>query len=194
MQKNLAKIISPSSFQSCEKDLELVIKKIFVESKPDSDMIKRLLVINNPDCLTNLTNQAYIDAIKDLTPAALMEYGYLRVAPILEFGEHEDLKSYILITFDGFATCETNPQFRDCTVTFDIMCHTSTWKMPNYQLRPFKIMGYIDGILNNTKLSGIGTFQFLAANELILDNELAGYSLVYAAVHGSDDKIPPVEE
>ena len=194
MQKNLAKIISPSSFQSCEKDLELVIKKIFVESKPDSDMIKRLLVINNPDCLTNLTNQAYIDAIKDLTPAALMEYGYLRVAPILEFGEHEDLKSYILITFDGFATCETNPQFRDCTVTFDIMCHTSTWKMPNYQLRPFKIMGYIDGNLNNTKLSGIGTFQFLAANELILDNELAGYSLVYAAVHGSDDKIPPVEE
>ena len=194
MQKNLAKIINPSSFQSCEKDLELVIKKIFVESKPDSDMIKRLLVINNPDCLTNLTNQAYIDAIKDLTPAALMEYGYLRVAPILEFGEHEDLKSYILITFDGFATCETNPQFRDCTVTFDIMCHTSTWKMPNYQLRPFKIMGYIDGILNNTKLSGIGTFQFLAANELILDNELAGYSLVYAAVHGSDDKIPPVEE
>jgi hypothetical protein len=54
-------------------------------------------------------------------------------------------------------------------------------------MRPLKIAGYIDGILNNSKLTGIGTFQFMGCNELILNPELAGYTLSYWAVHGSDD-------
>ena len=51
-------------------------------------------------------------------------------------------------------------------------------------------MGYIDGLLNQTKLTGIGELNFLGANELILDKELSGYTIMYAAVHGSDDLIP----
>ena len=38
-----------SSFLSCEKDTEAIIKKLFVDSKPYSDLLKRLLTdsINN---------------------------------------------------------------------------------------------------------------------------------------------------
>jgi hypothetical protein len=43
-------------------------------------------------------------------------------------------------------------------VNFDIICHTRHWDIGNYRMRPLKIAGYIDGILNNCKLSGIGTF------------------------------------
>ena len=50
-------------------------------------------------------------------------------------------------------------------------------------------MGYIDGILNNSKLSGIGKLEFAGANELVLDQNLAGYCLMYTATHGNDDKI-----
>ena len=53
----------------------------------------------------------------------------------------------------------------------------------------YKICGYIDGLLNNTRLSGIGTFQFMGCSELILSQDLAGYTLMYSAVHGSDDLI-----
>lgn len=66
--------------------------------------------------------------------------------------------------------------------------------MDNYQIRPLKIAGYIDGILNNTKLTGIGTFNFIGCNELVLDEVLSGYTLSYRAVHGSDDRLPDVEE
>ncbi len=66
--------------------------------------------------------------------------------------------------------------------------------MDNYQLRPLKIAGYIDGILNNAKLSGIGTFQFLGCTEIVLDENLSGYCLTFSAVHGSDDKIEEPEE
>ena len=72
---------------------------------------------------------------------------------------------------------------------FDIICHTDYWDLGDYRLRPLKIAGYIDGILNNSKLSGIGTLQFLTANELILNEQLSGYTLVYEAIHGTDDKI-----
>jgi hypothetical protein len=62
-------------------------------------------------------------------------------------------------------------------------------------MRPLKIVGYIDGILNNAKLSGIGTFNFIGCNELILDENLSGYTLTYRAVHDvdGDDKIPNVQ-
>ena len=36
-----------SSFLSCEKDAETIVKKLFVESRPYSDELKRLLLINN---------------------------------------------------------------------------------------------------------------------------------------------------
>ena len=98
------------------------------------------------------------------------------------------------MSVDNYAPNATNPQFRDSTVNFDIICHTDYWNLGDYRLRPLKIAGYIDGILNECKLSGIGTFNFLACNELILNEDLSGYTLSYRAVHGSDDIIPSEEE
>jgi hypothetical protein len=59
-------------------------------------------------------------------------------------------------------------------------------------LRPLKICGYIDGILNNAKLSGIGELSFKGCSKIVLDEKLSGYSLMYEAVHGSDDYIEDV--
>ena len=40
-----------SSFLSCEKDAATIIKKLFVESRPYSDILKKLLIINTKDCI-----------------------------------------------------------------------------------------------------------------------------------------------
>ena len=72
-------------------------------------------------------------------------------------------------------------------VNFDIICHTKQWAMEGFRVRPLMIMGYIDGILNLSKLSGVGEFVFLGAQELILDKNLAGYTLSYEAVHFTED-------
>lgn len=182
-----------SSFLSSEKDVETILKKLFVESKPYSDILKKLLIINTKDCLVNNDNEAYKEAInKNLK--TLFEEEYIRLEPKIHFGEHEEVKSYIVLSFDDFTLNDTNPQFRDCTIHFDIICHTDCWNLNNYQVRPLKIAGYIDGILNESKLSGIGTLNFSGCNEFILDENLSGYTLSYRAVHGSDDKIPSKEE
>ena len=181
-----------SSFLSCEKDIETILRKLFVESSY-KEILKRLLVINTKDCLEVNTESA-LAALSKASLSNLIKEGYIRLEPKLKFGEHEEVKAYIIMSVDNYAPNATNPQFRDCTVNFDIICHTDYWNLGDYRLRPLKIAGYIDGILNECKLSGIGTFNFLACNELILNEDLSGYTLSYRAVHGSDDIIPSEEE
>lgn len=176
-----------SSFLSCEKDAETIIKKLFVASGKNSEELKRLLVINAKDCLDS-SNQSYDEIIKKVSVKTLMEENYITLVPRVQLKEHEKVKSYIIISFDNF-TPSSNPEFRDCSVHFDILCYTDTWNLGDYQTRPIKIMGYIDGILNNSRLSGIGTLQFSGASELIIDETLSGYTLSFSATHGNDDRI-----
>ena len=183
-----------SSFLSCEKDIEEILRKLFVSSKPYSDYLKKLLVINTQDCLDNTESVTIQQKVADMSLAKMRQEGYIKLEPKIRFGEHEEVKSYIIISCDNFTPNATNPHYRDCTVTFDIICHTDYWDIGNYRVRPLKIAGYIDGILNKARLSGIGTFQFMGCNQLILNEELSGYTLMYRAVHGNDDKIAAEEE
>ena len=85
-----------SSFLSCEKDIEAIIRKLFVDSRPYSDLLKRLLLINTPDCLNDMTNQAYIDKIKNTSIADLSKEGYIRLTPKLALKENEEVKNYLI--------------------------------------------------------------------------------------------------
>ena len=176
-----------SSFLSCEKDLETIIKKLFVDSRPYSDKLKRLLLINTDDCLLDTTNPAYIEKINSMSISDMREKGYIKIEPKIPFGENEEVKSYILITFDNFTPNRENEYYRDCVIEIDIICHTDYWDVGNFRVRPLQIAGYIDGILNGAKLSGIGTLDFISCNELVLSKELSGYCLMYSAIHGVED-------
>ena len=178
-----------SSFLSCEKDAEAIINKLLVESRPYSDELKRLLLINTKDCLLDRTNPAYLEKIKKTSVADLRKQGYIKTSPKLTMGENEEVKSYILITFDNFSPNDNNDYFRDCIIEIDIICHTDYWDLEGFAVRPLKIAGYIDGILNKTRMSGIGRLNFLSCNEIVLNENLSGYCLMYSATHGNDDII-----
>lgn len=192
MKKDLA--MSPleftSSFLSCEKDLETILRKLFIESEPYSTELKKLLVINTKDCLDNKDSIVYRKTIQDKSLAKLKEQGYIRVEKKIKFPEHQEVKNYLIFTFDNFVPNATNPQFRDCNVFIDVICHTDYWDLGNFRYRPIKICGYLDAILNNTRLSGIGTFQFGGCSEFSLDENFSGYTMLFHAVHGSDDVLP----
>lgn len=170
-----------SSFLSAEKDQEAIWKKLFVESKPYSDKLKRLLIVNQPDCLDESKVQ-YRKVIDNLSLKGMKDQGYLRVVPKLAFGEHEEIKSYIILEFDDY-TPSDNPQYRNCVISFTIISHLDYWEMDDYKLRPHQIAGYIDGIMDGAKLSGIGTLQFLGASQIVLNEYLGGILLRYVATH-----------
>lgn len=175
-----------SSFLSCEKDTELILNRLFIDGKQYSTWLKRLLIINTKDCL-DPNIRKYDDIVNHYSINDLIEKQYIRFTPRLEFNEHEDVQSYILISYDNFTTNPANNQFRDCMINFDILCNTKQWDLQGLRVRPLMIAGYIDGILNLGKLSGVGETVFLGCNELILDQNLAGYTLSYHVVHFSED-------
>ena len=80
----------------------------------------------------------------------LKENGYIRFEPKIKMTQHEEVKSYLLFSFDNFTRNISNPQFRDCSVFIDVLCHTDCWDLGGFRNRPLKICGYIDAILNNT--------------------------------------------
>lgn len=191
-QASLAKDFK-SSFLSAEKDQQLIWRKLFVENRPYSDYLKRLLVINANDCLDESKEQ-YKQVLKDYSVKKLREDGYLRVVPKLSFGEHEEVKSYVILEFDDYTPSE-NPQFRNCVISFTIISHLDYWELDDYKLRPHQIAGYIDGILDDTKLSGIGELRFLGASQVILNEHLGGVLLRYVATHEKkEDQNPTLNQ
>lgn len=190
MKRDLVCRECKSSFQSCDKDTETILRKLFVTSQPYSNELKKLLIVNTKDCLDN-ANYNVVAEQYDL--ARLIEEQYIRLSPKFRIEEHGEVKSYIHLSFCDFTPNGSNPQFRDCSVVFDIICHSDYWDVGNYRQRPIKILGIIDGLLNDSKLSGIGTLNFLGATNFTLDETYSGYTLMYRAVHGSDDKIPAEE-
>lgn len=184
MKRDLVKPLY-SSFLSCQKDTETILKKLFIEDRQHADELKRLLIINAKDCM-DLSKVDYKKVIDEYNVKKLVDEQYVRLQPKLQFKEHNKVQSYIILSFDNFIQ-SGNPEFRDCTISFDILCHTDYWSIGSYAQRPLMIAGYIDGMLNNQKLSGIGELHFLSCNQLILDESLTGYTLTYIATHGTDD-------
>ena len=182
---NLLKKNFRSSFLSCSNDQETIWRKLLVESKPYSDKLKKLLIINAPNCLDD-TQAQYQQKIREYTVKDMKDGQYIKAVPKLSFGEHEEVKSYILLEFDDFVPTD-NPMYRDCVISFSIVCHLDYWEMDDYKLRPWEIAGYIDGILDNEHLSGIGTLQFIGASQLVLSEYLGGVVLRYVATHSKND-------
>lgn len=178
-----------SSFFSYEKNLEVILKRLFIDNPAYAENIKRLLVINKPDCLMT-DNAAYDDLIKQYSIARLKKEGYIRTVPRLDLKEHEDIKSYIIIMMDDF-TPTSNDKYRNCTITFFIFSEYDYAEMDNYEYRPIKIAGYIDGVMRDAKLAGIGKLQFLGAQQVPLNEYWGGIALMYVTTHGEEEDSNP---
>ena len=161
-----------SSFLSIEKDMNIIINKMF-----ENDRLKKLLYYNTKDCLNKprLTEEQTLSLINK----------QIKMVPKLYVDK--SVLNYIIISFDNF-TQSANPEFRDNIIEFDIICHFDQWQMNDFKLRPYRIAAEIDMLFNNQKMTGIGELQFLGANQVILTDEFAGLCLMYQAVHGEEDK------
>ena len=101
-----------SSFFSCKNDAEEIVKKLFIESKPYSDKLKRLLIINKPDCLDE-SNTDYQKLIDNKPLSVMRKEGYIRLNPKIARKQFQNIKSYILLTFDNFSPNRVDPKFLD---------------------------------------------------------------------------------
>lgn len=162
-----------SSFLSLEKDTSLIVSKML-----KNERLKKLLYYSDKHCLS----------LPNLDQKQTMSLIDKQIKIIPKIFIDDEILSYVIIQFDNFVPNETNPQFRNNLISFDIICHMDQWNLGDFQLRPYKIAGEIDSMFNNKHLTGIGLMQFVGANQIVLNDELAGVSLSYLAIHGQEDK------
>lgn len=162
-----------SSFLSLEKDMNIIVQTLM-----KNERLKRLLHYTTKDCLDkpNLTEEESLELIGK----------NIKLVPKLYVDG--SVNSYIIVSFDNFTPNDSNPEFRDNIIEFDIICHFDQWQLKDFQLRPYRIAAEIDSLLDGTHLTGIGELQFLGANQIILTDEYAGLCLMYSAIHGEEDK------
>ena len=164
--------IPQSSFLSMEKDTGIIINEILKNNR-----LKKLLYYTTSDAMEkpNLTEDESLSLLGT----------NIKIVPKLYVDG--SVLNYILINFDNFTPSE-NPEFRDNTIQFDIICHFDQWNLRDYALRPYKIAGEIDSMFNLKKLTGIGYLEFMGATQIVLTDEFAGLCLMYRTVHGGEDE------
>ena len=179
-----------SSFMSVEKDLTIITGKIMENKRlqrllyyTDQYALKRESIIKD-----NKGKEIQRIGHPDLNEKQKAELFSKNIKIVPKLYVDKPVLNYVIITFDNFTTNATNPEFRDNIVTFDIICHFDQWQLEDFQLRPYRIAAELDTMLNNQKLTGIGLFQFLGCNQIILTDEFAGLTLMYSAIHGGEDK------
>ena len=162
-----------SGFLSTEKDMGIIVNAIM-----KNDRLKKMLYYTTTDCLSRpkLTQEQTLDLFGK----------QIKIVPKLYVDG--SVMNYIIISFDNFTLNAANPEFRDNIIEFDIICHFDQWHMKDFELRPYKIAAELDSMFNDKHLTGIGTLQFLGANQMILTDEYAGLCLMYQAIHGEEDK------
>ena len=164
-----------SSFLIIDKDLERIADRMLHNPR-----LLKLLYYTESECLS-----------KPSLSAAQMKgliNKQIKIVPKLDVDK--DCPIFVIISFDNFTPNATNPEFRDCTVNFDILCHPDHWNLGNFQLRPYKIAGEIDALFDKTKMTGIGELQFMGANNLVLNDQLMGLTLIYRSIQSTEDTLP----
>lgn len=166
-----------SRFLSVDKDFALIANKLL-----ENQRLLKMLYYTQNDCLKG----------KNLTPQQKLSLINKQIKIVPKIYIDQECPIYIVIGFDNFTPNATNPEFRDCTLTFDIICHPDHWNLGNFALRPYKIAGEIDSMLDKQKLTGIGETHFYKCENLVLDDQLMGVTLTYICIHGIEDQINPL--
>lgn len=166
-----------SSFLSTDKDLSIIIKKIM-----ENQRLLKMLYYTEKDCLK----------APDLKQEQIFSMLDKQIKLVPEIKINQECPNYLIVSLDNYTPNLTNPEFRDCTIQFDILCHPDHWHLGNFQLRPHKIAGELDAMFDEQKLTGIGETHFLGGKRLLLNNELMGFTLIYSAIHGAEDQIKPL--
>lgn len=167
-----------SALLGMPKDAALIMQKI----TSNQDILK-LLYYGVKDWKSKPT----IDQVK---LAEMFETNQISAVPKIKIDKPE--KTYLRLTYGTMIPNATNPQYRDNTFGIDIISHYQNWDLGNYDLRPWKIAGEIDAMLDGARLTGIGQLQFISASPYIYDEEFAGVSLTYLAIRGNEDEHWPL--
>ena len=163
-----------SAFLAQEKDMRIIVYRMAANQR-----LRKLLYYTTPDALKR----------PEVSDKLFAEMFGKNIKNLPKLYTDKNVLNYIVISFDNFAPNVENPEFRDNTIEFDIICHYDQWQLADsFQLRPYRIAAELDSMLDKKHLTGIGQLNFVGAQQIILTDEFAGLCLLYDTIHGGEDK------
>lgn len=175
---------SKSSFFGMQKDAALIMQRI-LKSPCHSQNILRLLAYNDRDWDKKDAKHPDVtgDQIKEM-----FETQQISAVPKIIIDKPD--KTYLRLSYGTTIPNMTNPEYRDNTFGIDIICHYDNWDLGDFELRPYRIAGEIDSLLDKTHLTGIGELKFVSCSPYVYNEEFAGVTLTYLAIRGHEDDKP----
>lgn len=162
-----------SSFLSAEKDMNILAEKICQNKR-----LQRLIYYTTPDALSR----------RNLNEDELLQLFQENIKIVPKLYVDETALNYVFLRTSQFRRNATNPEFRNNILEIDIVCHYDQWQLKDMQLRPYRIAGELDSMLDKEKLTGIGELEFIGADYININDEFGGLCLQYLAIHGEEDK------
>lgn len=164
-----------SALFGMQKDAALIINKIL----SNQDVLK-LLTYNTRDWKQK----------PDVTGEMIREmFRTKQISSVPKIKVDRKEKTYLRLIYGSMVRNTSNPEYRDNTFGIDIICHYTNWELGDFDLRPYRIAGEIDSMLDKKPLTGIGRLEFVSLDPYVYDEEFFGVSLTYLAIRGNEDKV-----
>jgi hypothetical protein len=152
------------SFALIGGQLDIIINRIL-----KNDNLVKLLKYPTRDALTREVEQE--------TRMSLIKDNHLTLVPFIP--KEEEIKTYLIITFDNFVPTKTTQRAMDYVMTFDIVCHRELWTMNGSCPRPYLIMDELMKEFNMTKVDTWGAMRFQGATSLIMNENFMGFTMMF---------------
>ena len=124
------------------ENLQLIVKRLMA-----NDTLIKYLYYSDPDPLSkeNLTGEEKRKEIFEKL---------IRITP--RIGADETAKSIVVIRAISGINLGDNPEFRNVTISIEIITPLTQWKLKSDNLRPYLIMGEIQESLDQKTVNGLG--------------------------------------
>ena len=73
-------------------------------------------------------------------------------------------------------------------IVITLLCHKDTWILEDWNLRLYAMANEVMNMLNNKKLTGIGTVQFVTASAFVPNSSVFGLTMTFMVINSINTK------
>jgi len=168
-KSNARRGVQVKHFEKVGKNFHIIARRFL-----KNETLMRLLLINNEKALSDTV------AAPDEDQVAAAFGDQIRTTPMID--KDTEMKNYIILQAGGFQPAGESGNYMRYFLIFDIICNVRSWQLNDYSPRPYRIMSEIDDMVGQTKIDALGEVQFFSANPLVINEEMAGFTLTYEVV------------
>lgn len=101
----------------------------------------------------------------------------IKIIPVV--GAKEDAKSLVSVRVVGGSKLATNGEFRNVKIIIEVFVPLTQWIIKDTNLRPFAILGEIEGSLDGKAINGLGKMQGGDFSLNFLTEEVVSYEQIF---------------